>query len=398
MELNLSESEKSFQGEVRSFLENDLPSDIREKVRTGRYVSRENLKTWTELLSKKGWSAPSWPKEFGGTGWSLFRRHLFDLECRKANAPPMIAQNVAMLGPALCKYGSDWQKERFLPPLLTADEIWCQGYSEPGSGSDLASLQCKAVSDGDDYIVTGRKIWTSIVEMSDWMFCLVRTDQECKPQKGITFLLVDLRSDGVEIRPTIALNGERLWSEIIFDEVRVPKAHRVGAENEGWTIAKSLLGDERVFVARIAESTRQLQRVKELAKSERADGAKLWEDKSFRLKMADLEVRLAALDMMLLRFLSEAEHGSDLGARPSALKALGSPLVQAMDSATVEAIGYYMMADHVGVEALGGNLSPIHPDHGEALTMNMLHHRGYSIAGGTTEIQKNILAKAVLGL
>jgi alkylation response protein AidB-like acyl-CoA dehydrogenase len=280
----------------------------------------------------------------------------------------------------------------------TREDLWCQGYSEPEAGSDLASLRTSAERDGDEYVVNGSKIWTSAAEIATHIFALVRTDREAKPQKGISFLLIDMTTPGIEVRPLIAMNGRRLWNQVIFEDVRVPVANRLGAENEGWTVAKKLLGDERFMVSRIGESKRLLSVVREAASEERFGGGRLLEDPDFALRLADLERRLLSLETLGLRLLSQGDGGQDVGAEPSMLKLLGSPLVQGMDEALIEAVSYYAAPDAAPYFFGGANEAPPGPDYAVAAMSNYLHHRGFSIAGGTSEVQHGIIAKAVLGM
>ncbi|MCZ6855302.1 MAG: acyl-CoA dehydrogenase family protein, partial [Gammaproteobacteria bacterium] len=249
MRISLSDQQAQFRDDIRSFLATELPTDIAGKVRLNRGVGKEDVARWTKILNHRGWAAPGWPEEHGGTGWSLIQRHVFDVECRRAQAPVLSGFGFNMVGPAIIKYGSEAQRKRFLPRILNADLWWCQGYSEPEAGSDLAALLTTAVRSGDDYIVNGQKIWTSGAEFADWMFCLVRTDGKVQKQKGISFLLIDLTSPGITIEPLYAFNGKRLWNQVFLDDVRVPVVNRLGEENRGWTVAKSLLGDERLMVS-----------------------------------------------------------------------------------------------------------------------------------------------------
>ena len=398
MDLALTQDDLAFRNEIRSFFKDHLPEDTRDLVKLGIPVPRERMRDWWSILHEHGKAAPAWPTESGGMGLGLTRRHIFDMECRRAHCPPLPAFNMNMIGPALIKFGNDEQKARFLPRTLSGEIQWCQGYSEPGAGSDLANVSTRAQRDGDHYIVNGTKIWTTAAEEAHWIFCLTRSDPDVQPQRGITFLLIDMDDPGISVNPIIALNGARLWNEVVFENVRVPIENRLGEENQGWTVAKALLGDERIFVSRISESTRMLACVKDVARAERADGARLIDDASFAKKLTELDMRLQALDMMGLRLLAKAEETGQIGAEPSALKALGSPLVQAMDEAMTEATQYYGIPDNRESWREGSNVETAGPDYASAPMSNYLHHRGYTLAGGTTEVQKNILAKAVLGL
>lgn len=398
MELALSTGEQAFQREVRDFLAAKLPADIADRVKRGLPVGRQDMMRWHAALRERGWLAASWPKSAGGPGWSIMQRHIFDMECRLAHAPPLLAFNFNMIGPALIAFGRPEQKEHYLPKILSDEHWWCQGYSEPGAGSDLAGLQTRAVRDGDHYVVNGSKIWTSAAEEANHIFCLVRTDPGAKKQEGISFLLIDMDTPGIEVRPLIALNGRRLWNTVHFDDVRVPVENILGRENEGWTVAKKLLGDERLFVSRVSENARVLSIVKEVAQTETADGQPLLRDPDFAMKIADLEARLNALEMTSLRILSRANEGGRIGAEPSMTKLLGSHMVQDLDVVLYQAIGCYGAPDHSDFLFRGGNQLPVGPEHAVGITSGQLHHRGYTIAGGTSEVQRGILAKAVLGL
>ena len=395
MKLALTPAQSAFRDEVRAFLRDRLPTTLASKVRRGAAVNKDELIVWTRILNARGWAAPHWSVAHGGTGWSLVERHLFDVECRLAHAPALSGFGFNMVGPAIIRYGTDAQRARFLPAICNADLWWCQGYSEPQAGSDLASLRTRAVRDGDEYVVTGSKIWTSGAEDADWIFALVRTDDTVTPQRGISFLLIDLTTPGIAIEPLYAFNGKRLWNQVYFDDVRVPIENRLGEENAGWTVAKRLLGDERLMVSRVAENRRLLSRVVEILGSETADGQPLADTATFARKVAALTIRLEALQMTSLRLLSEADRGGVIGAEPSMLKLKGSELVQALDELIFEAIGYWVMPKDRGIT---GNELPIGPDYAEYVASASYHHRGYTIAGGSSEVQHNIIAKEVLGL
>ncbi len=385
-----SPQQAAFRDEVRTFLREHLPAELAERVALGHGVSKEDLAAWTRALNARGWAAPNWPVQHGGTGWSLVERHIFDVECRAAHAPPLSGFGFNMVGPAIIRYGSEAQQARFLPAIRNADLWWCQGYSEPQAGSDLASLRTIAERDGDDYVVTGQKIWTSAAEIADWMFCLVRTDPAAKPQAGISFLLVDLTSPGVQIEPLYAFNGKRLWNQVFLDQVRVPVANRLGEEHRGWTVAKTLLGDERLMVSRVAENRRLLGRIDAVLASE--PGVSGATEQALRTRLAELQIRLLALETTSLRILTEADRGGQIGAEPSMLKLKGSQLVQAMDTLLLDAIGYWALP----LDTAG--LAPVGPAHAEQIASGLFHHRGYTIAGGSSEVQHNIIAKQVLGL
>ena len=392
MRWQASEQDQQFLEEVREFLDGNLDPAWARKVRLGYPIHKSEQDEWTRILNNKGWAAPNWPVEVGGTGWSMVRRHLFDIELRRAHAPDLQGFGFSMVGPAIIKYGTDEQKARYLPKILNASMSWCQGYSEPGAGSDLASLRTAAVSDGDHYVVTGSKIWTSAAELADHIFALVRTDPTAKPQAGISFLLIDMNDPGITVEPLIAFNGKRLWNQVFFDGVRVPKENRIGKENEGWTVAKNLLGNERLLVSRVAENRRLLSKIFELTRAEARRGVSF--DSAFEKKLAIAEIELDALDATARRLLSKFDRGEAVGAEPSMLKLGGSQMVQAMDRLLYEIIGYY----GIPLDSVLRKAAPAGEDFEDMVASQMFHHRGYTIAGGASEVQRNIIAKAVLEL
>tara|TARA_R110002073_G_scaffold47089_14_gene128071 strand:- start:2831 stop:4009 length:1179 start_codon:yes stop_codon:yes gene_type:complete len=392
MQWQLSPEDTHFLAEVREFLNSKLDPGLARKVRLGYPIDKSEQDSWTKILNQKGWAAPNWPVEVGGTGWSMLRRHLFDIELRRVHAPDLQGFGFSMVGPAIIKYGTDAQKALYLPKILNADMSWCQGYSEPGAGSDLASLRTSAVTNGDDYLVTGSKIWTSAAEQADHIFALVRTDPAAKPQAGISFLLIDMDDPGLTVEPLMAFNGRRLWNQVSFDGVRVPKANRLGAENQGWTVAKNLLGNERLLVSRVAENRRLLNKIFAMTRAEMARGIDLGEDMQKKICLA--EIQLDALDATARRLLAKFDRGETVGAEPSMLKLGGSQLVQTMDRLMYEVIGYY----GVPLDSVLRGEEPVGEDFEDMIVSQMYHHRGYTIAGGATEVQRNIIAKAVLAL
>lgn len=406
MQLALTADQQRFQDEVRTFLSANLPASVATKVARGEGVSAIETRDWHRILAARGWAAPAWPAEYGGTGWNLVQRHIFDVECRRVQAPYLSGFGITMVGPAIARYGSEAQKAEHLPRILNAERNWCQGYSEPGAGSDLASVSTRAERDGDDYIINGSKIWTSAAELADWIFCLVRTNPDVQQQKGISFLLLDIKSPGVTIEPLYAFNGKRLWNQVFFDNVRVPMANRLGDEDRGWTVAKSLLGDERLMVSRVAENKRILGIAQEVLQTEQADGEALKQLAYYRRQIDALEVRLQALEMTSLRLLLDADAGGQIGAEPSMLKLKGSELVQAMDELLFEAVGHWVLPLDRASQARSAAVEPTAafegvcagPDYAEYVASGRYHHRGYTIAGGSSEVQRNIIAKAVLGL
>jgi alkylation response protein AidB-like acyl-CoA dehydrogenase len=394
LKLTLNASDITCQAEVRTFIEANLDKKVSEKVRLGYGVEKAEMDEWTRLLNKKGWAAPHWPVEVGGAEWSAVRRHLFDVELRSAHAPELQGFGFSMVGPAIIKYGSEAQKALYLPKILNADMSWCQGYSEPQAGSDLASLRTTATSDGDNYVVNGSKIWTSAAEVADHIFVLVKTDTQVKPQLGISFLLIDMSTPGITVKPLLAFNGVRLWNQVFFDDVITPKTNRLGDENKGWTVAKNLLGNERLQVSRVAENRRLLSNVFKISRAEQGKGAEL--DDSFRQKLSTLEIRLEALEATALRYLSKFDAGGSIGAEVSMLKLKGSQLVQAMDTLMFEVIALYGLPLDSPMREDG--TGPVGPDYCDMVASRMYHHRGYTIAGGSSEVQHNIIAQAVLGL
>jgi alkylation response protein AidB-like acyl-CoA dehydrogenase len=387
----LTSSQAAFKEEVEAFLARALPRDLADRVERGARVSRADLSAWTRILNEQGWAAPHWPVEHGGTGWTLVQRHIFDVACRAAHAPPLSGFGFNMVGPAIIRYGTPDQQQAFLPRIRNGDLWWCQGYSEPQAGSDLASLRTRAVRDGDEYVVTGQKTWTSAAEDADWMFCLARTNPSVQPQRGISFLLIDLSSPGCTIEPLYAFNGKRLWNQVFLDGVRVPVANRLGDEDRGWTVAKSLLGDERLMVSRVAENKRLLVRLREVLTLEAESGGA--HGTSLAARADALAVRLDALEATSLRLLTSADGGGRIGAEPSMLKLRGSTLVQAIDELLLEAVGHYALPLDGA-----GDTPPVGPAHAEYVAAGAFHHRGYTIAGGASEVQRNIIAKEVLGL
>lgn len=392
MRFDLTPEQRVFKEEVETFLARNLPPEVAAKVKRGASVSKEELTQWTRTLNAKGWAAPAWPVEHGGTGWNLVQRHIFDVACRAAHAPALSGFGFNMVGPAIIKFGTAEQQADWLPKILNADMWFCQGYSEPQAGSDLASVRTRAEKDGDDYVVNGSKIWTSGAEMADWIFCLVRTNPDVQQQKGISFLLFDITSPGVAVEPLYAFNGKRLWNQVFFEDVRVPIAQRLGDEDRGWTVAKSLLGDERLMVSRVAENKRVLGVVKEAVAEQAARGVVLPE--SVQGEISELEIRLQALEATSLRILTEADSGAQIGAEPSMLKLKGSELVQAQDELLFRLVDYLALPQ----DSSNTGEPAVTPPWAEFVASGRYHHRGYTIAGGTSEVQHNIIAKQVLGL
>ena len=400
MDLNYSKDELAFRDEVRGWLSANLPQDLRDKIANYDELGREDLMRWHKILAKKGWVAPAWPKEWGGTGWNVVQRYIFEEECGYAGTPPLIPFGLSMCGPVLLRFGTDAQKQRFLPRIYNGDDFWCQGYSEPGSGSDLASLKTKAVREGDHYVVNGQKIWTSRAQHADWMFCLVRTDGGAKLQRGISYLLIDMKTPGLTLRPILTIDGEHHFNEVFFDNVRVPAHNLVGEENKGWNYAKYLLGHERVGIARIGASKYRVQRAKELAARVYVDDKPLAETERFREKVAALEVELKALEITQMRVIANSRNLPPGVQDPasSVLKLKGTELAQAATEILMEIAGPDAMAWQS--EHLWGTATdePIGPEWAATLAPDYFYTRAASIYGGSNEIQKNVIAKRILGL
>ncbi|MEM7219923.1 MAG: acyl-CoA dehydrogenase family protein [Pseudomonadota bacterium] len=384
----------ALRAEVREFLDRELTDELRAAAATGFGIPREAGAAWHRKLYERGWIAPDWPVEYGGTGWGVAQRHLFETELARAGAPMLMPFGLGMVGPVLCAFGTDEQQREHLPGILDGSVWWCQGYSEPGSGSDLASLKTAAVRDGDDYVVNGQKIWTTNAHKADWIFALVRTDPTSKPQRGISFLLIDMQTPGIEVRPIVSIDGLHHLNEVYFTEVRVPAANRIGDENLGWTYAKYLLGHERAGIAGVAGSqnaTRALRgQIGGLSPG-------LGEDDAFAGRLAAGEVRLEALAAMEARVLAELSSGNSPGDAASALKILGTELQQNLQELGVESAGYYALPFEMGEIADPAGEGP-GPAHTLRAISNYNFGRASSIYGGSNEIQRNVIAKAVLGL
>jgi len=394
MDLSFSPQEESFRRDVRDFIATSLPKEVKGKARSD-FEGRDEYLVWHRILYKQGWIAPLWPKEYGGTGWTVTQRYIFNEECARAEAPLALPFGIAMVGPVIFTFGNDEQKKKYLPRILSGDDWWCQGYSEPGAGSDLASLKTRAVREGDHYIVNGQKTWTTLAQFADWIFCLVRTDPNVKSQEGITFLLIDMKTPGITVKPIIVLDGAQEVNEVFFDNVKVPVENRVGEENKGWTYAKFLLVHERSGIAGVARSKKAIERLREIAAAETIDGEPLIDTDDFARKVAELEIDLAALEYTELRTLAAEAKGGHAGPESSILKIKGTEIQQRITELTVEAIGYYGYPNERG---LGDNEYPVGPDYAEGAAGRYFNMRKASIYGGSNEIQRNIIAKAVLGL
>ncbi|MFW3615981.1 acyl-CoA dehydrogenase family protein [Billgrantia antri] len=397
MNLDFSPDEKTFRQEVRDFLATELPVDIREKVRLGRRLSADDHVRWQNLLSERGWLGANWPKEHGGPGWGPVERHIFDEECAAAHAPTIVPFGVSMVAPVIMKFGNQDQQSHYLPRILANHDWWCQGYSEPGAGSDLASLRTRAVRDGDEYVVSGQKTWTTLGQHANMMFCLVRTDPEAKKQAGISFLLIDMQSPGLSVRPIITLDGAHEVNEVFLDEVRVPVANRVGEEGQGWTCAKFLLTHERTGIAGLGHAKQALRHLKSVATRVRHRGRPLLELPSFRHRVVKAELELMALEVTHLRVLAAARDGGAPGAESSLLKVRGSELRQELSELTRRALGPAALPFFP--EFLYGD-AQLDAEQAEnaAAGVQYLNRRKLSIYGGSNEIQKSIVAKTLLGM
>ncbi len=393
MDLNYSAEELAFRDEVRGWLAANLPAELKKKVSDYEDLSRDDLLGWHKILAKKGWVAPAWPKEWGGTGWNVVQRYIFEEECGYAGTPPLIPFGLAMCAPVLLKFGSEAQKKKYLPRIYNGDDFWCQGYSEPGSGSDLASLKTKAVRQGDHYVVNGQKIWTTLGHYADWIFCLVRTDSSTeKRQEGISFLLIDMKTPGITVRPLILMDGGHEVNEVFFEDVKVPVENLVAEEGKGWTVAKYLLGHERMNTGRIGASKRELAKLKEFAAEQVKDGRPLIEDPRFRDRVTRVEVELMALEITNLRFLDQLRGGRAPGAEVSMLKIKGTEIQQALTELMMQAVG-----------PLAQPLAPVDGAEGfdaftAALAPRYCNFRKTTIYAGSNEIQRNIISKMSLGL
>ena len=393
MDLNFTPDEQAFREEIRAWVAQNLPKDISHKVHNALRLTKDDMQRWAKILGKKGWHGWGWPKEFGGPGWTAVQKHLFEEETALAGAPRVVPFGPVMVAPVIMAFGSPEQQKRFLPGIASGDVWWSQGYSEPGSGSDLASVKTRAVRQGDKYIVNGQKTWTTLGQYGEWIFCLVRTSTEGKPQTGISFLLIDMKSPGVTVRPIVLMDGEPEVNEVFFDNVEVPAENLVGEENKGWTYAKYLLAHERTNIADVNRAKRELERLKRLAREEG-----VWDDPRFRDQIALLEVDVVALEMMVLRVLSAQAGGKKALDIAGLLKIRGSEIQQRYTELLMLAGGPFSLpfvweamdagwqGDHVG----GPQYAP--------LAANYFNYRKTTIYGGSNEVQRNIVAQTVLGV
>ena len=398
MDLGYNENELAFKDEVRDFLNAKLPKRIADIVKGGKRLTKHDFEEWQSILYQQGWLAPSWPKEHGGTQWSSVQKHIYEEESCIAGAPRVLPFGIGMLGPVLIKFGSPEQKSHYLPRILDGTDWWCQGYSEPGAGSDLASLKTKAERDGDHYIVNGQKTWTTLGQFADWIFCLVRTSSEGKRQEGISFLLIDMNTPGIEVRPIILLDGEHEVNEVFFTDVKVPVENLVGEENKGWTYAKYLLTHERTGTAGIGFSNAALGHLKTIADDQMKSGRPLSKDPYFAARLARVEIDLEAMKTTNLRVLAEADAGAAPGPESSMLKIKGTIIRQEINDLARRALGPHALPFVSEAMEEGYNDAPIGPDYANPIAAEYFNNRKLSIFAGSNEIQRGIISKTKLGL
>ncbi len=398
MNLDFTPEENAFREEVRGFIAENYPKKIDQSALQDE-VSPEDMVAWHKILGKKGWSAPAWPTEYGGTGWDATKRYIWSEENARVNAIMPLPFGVSMVGPVIYTFGDEAQKAQHLPGILSGDVWWCQGYSEPGAGSDLASLKTTAVRDGDHYILNGQKTWTTLAQHADWGFFLCRTDPDAeRPQQGISFILVDMNTPGIEVRPIKLIDGGHEVNETWLTDVRVPAENLVGEENMGWTYAKFLLAHERSGIAGVARSKRGVDELKKIARHEILDGKPLLEDIDFARKVSQLEIDLTALEITELRTLAGEQAGKGPGPESSILKIKGTEIQQRLTELTLEAVGHYGSPDVRSFPVDGGNDFAVGPDHAHFAAPAYFNMRKTSIYGGSNEIQRNIITKMILGL
>ena len=389
MEISFTEKDLEFRDEIRSWIENEYPKHIKEKQEKGESLTKEEVTEFHKALAAKGWMGYNWPTEYGGTGWTSSQIYIFQKEFGLAGCPNILPFGVSMVGPVIYTFGNEEQKKRFLPDILNFDTWWCQGYSEPGSGSDLASLKTKAVREGDHYIVNGSKTWTTLAQHADWIFNLVRTETTEKRQEGISFLLIDMNTPGVEVEPIITIDGAHEVNAIFFSDVKVPAENLIGEEGKGWTYAKFLLAHERFGIAVVGAEIRQLNKLKQIVSE--------LDNPDLSRKIKELEIDLSALEILGLRMLSDIETKGHPGPESSILKIRGTEIQQRLTELFVEASGEYALI-YPGPHGHLGNTKPSGPDHAAKSLSKYLNYRKASIYGGSNEIQKNIISKMILGL
>lgn len=398
MDLNYTDEEIAFRDDVRAFLKAELPASISDKVRGGKRLTKEDMDTWHAILNKRGWLAENWPVEYGGTGWNAVQQQIFDDETCAAGAPRIVPFGLKMLAPVLIKYGSEEQKNHYLPRILDGSDWWCQGYSEPGAGSDLASLKTRAVRDGDHYVVNGQKTWTTLGQYANKIFCLVRTSTEGKPQEGISFLLIDMDTPGITVRPIILLEGTHEVNEVFFDDVRVPVENLVGEENKGWTYAKYLLTHERTNIANVGANKVSLEHLKHIGRTRKVRGRPLIDEPLFAARLAQIEMELDAMATTNLRLLSSPDSVANAGPMSSMLKIKGTEIRQALNDLTRRALGPYAMPFVSEALETGYNEEPIGPDYAAPVSKEYFNNRKITIYGGSNEIQRGIITKMMMGL
>lgn len=399
MHAEFTAEDLAFQDEVRTFLNSEFPAEYRAKIDANQRLSKEEIVNWQKILYKKGWVAPSWPEEYGGTGWNSIQRHIFATEMGLIGAPEPVPFGMKMVAPIIMAYGNDEQKARFLPDILESNVWWCQGYSEPNAGSDLASLKTSAVRDGDHYIVNGAKTWNTYGQYADWIFCLVRTDNTVKKQEGISFLLIDMKTPGVSLKPIYLIDGHPEVNEVFFDDVKVPVENLIGEENKGWTYAKVLLTHERTNISGVPRGKRRLRALKRIAaETDDGFGNSMMENQTFKNRVANLEIELQALEYAELRTLASVSAGKAPGPESSILKIVGTELAQQIDEIFMDLAAYNCLPfvpeqfedGFQGISVGIGNSA--------AYGLTYFNNRKASIYGGSNEVQRNIICKAVLGL
>ncbi|MBD7960371.1 MULTISPECIES: acyl-CoA dehydrogenase family protein [Comamonas] len=398
MDLQFTPQEEAFRAQVQAFLQDKLSPELARKVKNGQILNKQDLESWHTTLNTQGWLANHWPEQYGGPGWGAVEKFIFEHECALAGAPRIVPFGVNMLGPVLIKYASEQQKSYWLPRILSGQDWWCQGYSEPGSGSDLASVKTTAVRDGDHYIVNGQKTWTTLGQHANMIFCLVRTNKDVKAQAGISFLLVDMNTPGVTVRPIITLDGEHEVNEVFFTDVKVPAENLVGEENKGWTYAKYLLTYERTNIAGVGFSVAALEKLKVAADRMHYNGKPLSQDPLFAARMARVEIDLENMKTTNLRVIAAVAGGGVPGAESSMLKIKGTEIRQEILSLTRRAMGPYAVPFVEAAMHDGYSEAPIGPEEATAAAAAYFNYRKLSIFGGSNEIQKNIISKMILGL
>lgn len=398
MDLQFTPEEQAFRTEVQEFLKTHLPPALAAKIRAGQRLTRADQEDWHATLNKQGWLAYHWPKEYGGTGWTPIQKFIFDNECALAGGPRLVPFGISMLGPVLIKYGNDAQRKHWLPRILNGEDWWCQGYSEPGAGSDLASLKTSAVRQGDHYVVNGQKTWTTQAQHANMMFCLVRTNRDVKAQRGISFLLIDMKQPGVEVRPIRTLDGDADINEVFLTNVKVPIENLVGEEDKGWTYAKYLLTYERTGIAGVGFCMAALEKLKILIKKVQRNGKPLAEDAQFARRVAQIEIDLSNMATTNLRMLAAVQGGGVPGAESSILKIQGTVIRQDLLALIRRAVGPYALPYIEAAQYAEYDESPLGPPEAATAATTYFNFRKHSIYGGSNEIQRNIISKMILGL